>query len=457
MTFSTSCAPASRRRKIAAREFPFRTSGNTLEEWSLATFKSRLAETSESSGLAADGTAIDSTLSLATPATDVREVHYALTLTYNTTDDQFEGPLLYGDTDELTQGNILIIRIPANRPASADRAKLQLDTEANAYYLRDFGSTILLVRDLIPGQIYWAIRTPNGFTLLNPVGGIDISRTHTVTLTNSQVKNLDTTYIELVPAPGAGNYLSVELMSVEKMGDDVPAVQNPRMYYIAVSADTTLTEAEVAAGNSETFTFVNVPTWPGGEERYVFVGVPDDRRDIISMNVPTTEEPEDFFARVFERVTGTVDDANGVAVKWWRTKVAFDTQAVFGSNTYATGWGSDENIAIVEDIIRYAYAAAIFVNDDSADKPVHSAGNEYTWINGDTLNNYLSADADTRFLASVSGHDLAENEALQFGVILNISRGGRARAYSAAVFDEFVQPANDVTLAVTVRYKTLTI
>ena len=164
-------------------------------------------------------------------------------------------------------------------------------------------------------------------------------------------------YIELLSCPwSVGKYLEIELLSIEKHGSDVPATQNPRMYHVAISEDTTLTEAEVAAGNSQTYTFVDVPTWPDTETRYVFVGVPDDRPDIIGINVATAEEPEDFFTRVFERVPGTVNDANGVPVKWWRTTLAYDSPGdVFEGSTYVSGWTS-ATTPIVEDIIRLRMA-----------------------------------------------------------------------------------------------------
>ena len=63
----------------------------------------------------------------------------------------------------------------------------------------------------------------------------------------------------------------------------------------------------------------------------------------------------------------------------------------------------------------------------------------------------------SEFINLVSGHGLLENAPLVFGAGFNVNRSIRASRYSAAAFDGYMEPADNVTLTITVRYKTLTI
>ena len=46
----------------------------------------------------------------------------------------------------------------------------------------------------------------------------------TVDITNAQIKNLDTAYIELLPAPAASEYLKIDQMWFHKFGSDAPTI-----------------------------------------------------------------------------------------------------------------------------------------------------------------------------------------------------------------------------------------
>ena len=412
-------------------------------------------------GQDANGGPVDVTLSLASTVAPSREIHLLTNLVYNQGTATLEGPLALSDTTDVALGNLLIFITPSNLPSNSSRVYIEIDGLAGRHAVRGYsgGVSILTYADMIPSRIYWGI-VGNGIQLLTPAGELSVIKRTSLTITNAELKTLDTDYIELVPAPGASKFLSVQLVSITKIGDDVPPTQNPRKYYVAISEDGTLTEAEVAAGNSQTYTFVTVPTWSSSETRFIFLGVPDDRRDIISINVSTTEESEDFFVRVFERVPGTVDDADGIPVKWWRTKIAYDSPGdAFAGQDYVTGWGNDENVAILEDIIRYSYAGLIQVHDQSISKPLYANNEEFAWIHGHMLNALLVADDDTRFLGSVGGHDLNENTALSFAMIVNGFRPqqGIGREYGASIFDTFMEPVDDVSLEIVIRFQILEI
>ena len=389
-------------------------------------------------------------------STPVREIHLITTTTYDAAETRIEGDLALSDASDIALGHLMVFKVPVTLPNSVARAEIRIGGETANRAIRDYQQRMVTIGEMTPGRFYWSIVSATGLVVLNPVGEPDITRRYQRTITNAELKNLDTDYVELVPAPGADKFLSVQLASITKTGSDVPPTQNARWYGVAISTDTVLTEAEVAAGNSQTYAFLNVPTWPAGQQRYVFVGVPDDRRDITGINVPTTEEPEDFFARVFERVPGTVNNADGVPIKWWRTMVAYDTpEDVFGGQSYTSGWSNDENTAILENIIRYAYTGLMQVIDTASDKPLHNGAEEFTWITGHLSNVLLSADADHRFLSSVGGHDLNENTALVYGVMINRLRSGRDGSYSAAAFDGFMEPVDDVALEISVNYQVL--
>ena len=71
-------------------------------------------------------------------------------------------------------------------------------------------------------------------------GAVPIIQEEVVEITNAQLKNLDSNYIELVEAPRAGKYIQVEQLWMEKSGSDPPASIYPRMYYVAISVDDAL-------------------------------------------------------------------------------------------------------------------------------------------------------------------------------------------------------------------------
>ena len=390
--------------------------------------------------------------------TATREVRFALDLTWDATESVFTGDVYFSGAGEVAIGNLLIFQVPTDRPDSTERATLRLGSQSDINIF-DRSANSVLVNDLVGGEIYWGPVGANGVTLLAPIGQPDFARSTQITVTNAQLKELDTTFIELVSAPGAGNYIEVELLSIEKSGDDLPAVQGENAFYIALSEDVTLSEAEVAAGNSSD-RVVPMPTWPSGETRYVFIGIPDDRQDLVGVENIGGAGAEVSFAVIFEAVTGTVDDANGRAVKWWRTRLAYDSAGdLFPGLTSISGWMLATEPTI-RTIVNSYWLGAIFVEDDSLPKPVHNYGGEYTWVEGAGIDDVLRSDDGTRIIDLVGGHGLSENKALVFGVGINIFRGDaqrRAGVYNAATFDRYMEPVDDVSLTLTIRHKTIEI
>ena len=83
--------------------------------------------------------------------------------------------------------------------------------------------------------------------------------------------------------------------------------------YIAISADTTFTEAEFLAGNTSTDENLVVPTFTSPPDQYIAIAVPDDEDDIIGI----TQGGISIFSS-WERLAGT-RTINGVAHKIWFT------------------------------------------------------------------------------------------------------------------------------------------
>ena len=93
----------------------------------------------------------------------------------------------------------------------------------------------------------------------------------------------------------------------------------------AVSQDTTLSGAEVTAGESSTSEFVETPTWMDGTFEYIFVGVPENEADITDIKSGGLS--------VFSSYEKYVDNMNNPIIveghKWWRTTDSQDGE--FGS------------------------------------------------------------------------------------------------------------------------------
>ena len=83
--------------------------------------------------------------------------------------------------------------------------------------------------------------------------------------------------------------------------------------YIAISADTTFTEAEFLAGNTSTDENLVAPTFTSPPSQYIAIAVPDDEDDITGI----TQGGISVFTS-WERITGTIN-ISGVAHKAWRT------------------------------------------------------------------------------------------------------------------------------------------
>ena len=323
----------------------------------------------------------------------------------------------------------------------------QLSTLAD---LQD-GDKIYVVRESLPeDERSKAIPVEDARQYLAP-GALPVVQRAQRRITTAELKALDTTYLEMIPDPGNGKYIEVRQIWMRKHGTDTPAVTYPRAYHVAISANDALDAAEAAAGNSATFTFVNVPTWVGGD-RYIFIGVPTTQAEIIGINLPIAEEREDSFTRLFEATPVEVPVA-GVPIKWWRTKLAYATAGdAFSGQSYITGWTAAPGPTL-DVLIARTWLGFLFISDPTLALPLHSHGGEYDWVDGHLLSTVLHADGQHLFGQAVGGHPLPARSALMLGIGSAVARSLRASNYSEAVFDQYVDPLADTELGLTIRYE----
>lgn len=88
----------------------------------------------------------------------------------------------------------------------------------------------------------------------------------------------------------------------------------------AISADETLTSAEVLAGTSTTGNVVTMPVWAGGVQRFGFLGVPEDEPDISDVE----QGGLSVFSGYERYVDGSGDNIIVEGHKWIKTLAAGD-------------------------------------------------------------------------------------------------------------------------------------
>ena len=267
--------------------------------------------------------------------------------------------------------------------------------------------------------------------------------------TNAELKTLDTDYLEVIAAPGAGKYLQLHQAWTRKRGSDLPP-EITRIYRSAVSADDTLTETEALAGVLSTNTFLALPDW--SISSYLFVGVGNTQPDLHGLNVPTVEEPHDYFDRVFEAVPGTLM-VDGVPTKWWRTKVAYDSRSTYGYEYHSVRNADAPSAASVSTRAALSF---IMERDSSLSRPLCQRSDAHVSLVSNLLANLLAEPANALFASSIGGHGLLANTPLLLGVDLaNTFRSSRDSYYDSGAHDDYLNGVDDVSVGYTLRYEIL--
>ena len=258
--------------------------------------------------------------------------------------------------------------------------------------------------------------------------------TATIAVSNAALKNLDTNYVEILPAPGIGQYLEVMQFWIHKSGSDLPPTHTP-IYRIAVSPDVNLSEAEALAGNSLTHLYGDVPFPAWTDPRYLFVGEAITDRDILNL------DGLDFSGQFVPAPDLTVD---GVSMKWWRTNVTYPDKASL-SNRVGTRF-RQERMGTVSTVIDYASLYLLFQTDPTEIQPLNDG---FRTVSRYELDYLLRRDDSSIIAYSIGGQSLIENTALSFGLVV---AGGDNGNYSAAAYDAYMADVNDAILTLFVRY-----
>lgn len=276
-----------------------------------------------------------------------------------------------------------------------------------------------------------------------------------------QLKELDDTYIELVPAPGATRFIEVSQVWLRKDGDDVPMPNRPDSLVLGVS-----TGQQIAAGDLMPVTydhsgslvvnpFSDFVSWNAA--RYVFFGRAIDQRD-FAQAYDGSRTSEAFFDTLYERVPGTLD-VRGVPTKLWRTKATYADTAAFQAAINGDFFqvSNSRNPAPV-DVRRYMTLSLILADAGANRRPLASGGysgsggDDYTAIGSRYLDGILNLPDQSMISYSVGGHQLRANAPLLLGVDYRGDRQYIDSRYTPAVYDAWLADLSDAALAIAVRY-----
>ena len=394
-------------------------------------------------GQAADGTAIDVTLSVPGTTTPMQEIHYALGTVWSTANSRLEGNRGFGDVDEITRGNVLVFNVPLDRPLATTPATLSVSGIATIFAIQDAGGTAVTIGELTPGRLYWGVVDTIGLLLMNIIGEPDIVRTFQQTITNAELKTLDTDYIQLLPAPGVGKFIQVNQAFVRKNGDDVPPERDYAVY-VAISPDTALSAAEIVAGTSDGV----IPTWAAGD-RYLFVGRSITDAPLERAHVRAGDSSVYADDLPMTALPGTMPVPGAPAAVWWYRSDAVVPQSVSGGRvTYIR-----QSVPTMARLYGYAQLLVMFVGDPSLALPLHS-DDPYTAATGYLLVPLLQQADGYTGANAIGGHGLLENQALQFGILIGDRRRYRAtRGWTSETWDTLIGPVDDVSFDIRLNYQ----
>ena len=340
-----------------------------------------------------------------------------------------------------------------------------VDTEFDILGITGDNFVPILNNNLTPSTLYWA-RVYSGLSLLilsSSAAGA-ISRRAERTLTNAELKTLDTDYIELIPSPGAGKYISVDSVIMGKSGDDTPrAYTNSMKMWSSTSAVVVVAEGEAATDYISDA--VDLDSWTG-EARYVYF-VTD-----VTMNVPDglTTNPnsveDEILAADFSRIVAGVT-LDGRAYNLWRSnntysassEVDADRGLRFTVRSDGRGIRARPNLGSISDGLK---VGLLLINDDSAPEPLFTqqlvfgnpvGSNECTPIFSDLINIFLGNAGDVSRAMVTGQQELSENAPYTLGAFRFGTRGGALDFYSSTAWDAYWSGVDDVTLKVSVQYR----
>ena len=369
-------------------------------------------------------------------------VNYLFDLTYNSNNNRYEGTFTPAIASAAI-GSLVAFETPDTIPNNNMAAICSLPVGAvdTDFAILDASLAAITNAALTPSTLYWGrIYAGLSFVVISSTASGSITRRVVRSVSNIELKALDTTYIELVPAPGAGKYIEVGQSWIQRSGSDRLPSSTSRSI-LAVSPNIVITEAEALAGNSTPFgnRALDIPDF--STPHYLFFGV-----NVLS---PPIGIFENMNFSDWETVAGTVE-VDGITMKWIRTTAAYANLAAVGATT-VRGF-SDTSRAYAAHVSQYSYLAVAFNPSALLTFPL-SAG-EYDFTTGTGLDDFLrDSEATPVFAESVSGHRLRENIPLLFGAIIGQPRTRRSSSYSAEGWAEYLNGIDDIAIDVRVQYQ----
>ena len=264
-------------------------------------------------------------------------------------------------------------------------------------------------------------------------------------VTNAQLKTLDTNYRQIIAAPGAGKFIQVRQLWIQKHGSDQPP-EHTEYYRVAISPNPVITEAEALAGSGRGDTFGEIPVQDWDTPHYFYAGTSLTNQDVTSLDGLTD------FAATFERVPGSIE-VDGLAFKWWRTRQTYASRAeLFLHGRATTRVRRDTSAPTTERIGRNMRFALLF-EDDSPAGPYPLANEDQTIVSGYTYDSLLAAPASAIFAYAIGGQVLFEHQALMLGGAFDLLEQWRSAYFSTTAHDAYLGTVNDVAFGITVRYE----
>lgn len=380
-----------------------------------------------------------------TAAGGARQIHIVLNATYDTTTMRMQGSP-YQDVDSIAVGDLIFFQVPGTIPNLSQTARLDLTLggTATSFQIFDTGLQGVAYNEIVPGVMHRGIRVPAGIALINATGQASLSKRVTVEVNNAQIQSLNTDYIELVPAPGAGQYLEIERIWVQISGsDELPAAVDS--YIFVSSTEAALTTAIAAAGTvQENNVFFDLPEWTA-EDRYAYVGVHWTQPDILRMALVTPGATD------VTRVPGLFE-VGGQMYKFWRSNTAFASRADYSATDQAAPI-LNHNSPSIARLNSWTNLALLFVQNATVEKPLHRWSNEYLSAYEYQFGPFFRLPNDTLVAAAIGGHDLLENQALMLGMIVTVHRSQRGINYDETICDTWLAEISDRSLEIVVEYQ----
>ena len=155
--------------------------------------------------------------------------NYGAAATYDAADRRLTLQILGTAPASFGRGDHVLFATPSNLDSSTDSLKIFVnDADEQDQTVADLDFDLVRPFDLKPSRAYEIVRRLVGarWLILEPLKlnqVLPIQR-RTINVSNAQLKAIDDTPIELIPAPGAGEYIQILKLTTTHRGADRPTI-----------------------------------------------------------------------------------------------------------------------------------------------------------------------------------------------------------------------------------------